>query len=77
MPADTAPVTLLLQRLTELPAVVTRDTARHFISGNRNGFAERARLKLTGYFITDTLLRESENRTLANLIRSQFPGGKG
>ncbi len=73
-PTDTAPVTLLLPRLTELPAVVTNDTAHHFISGNLNGFEERARLKMAGYFITDTLLRKSENRTLANLLRSQFPG---
>jgi hypothetical protein len=72
-PKDTAPITLLVSRLTELPAVVTHDTVRRNISGNLNAFDERARLKITGYFITDTLLRKSENRTLANLIRSQFP----
>lgn len=73
-PADTAPITLLLAQVTELPAVITKDSARHFVSGNLNGFEERARLKVAGYFITDTLLRKSENRTMANLIRSQFPG---
>jgi hypothetical protein len=73
-PADTAPITLLLSRLTELPAVVTNDSTPHLISGNLRGFEERARLKLAGYFINDTLLRKSENRTLSNLIRSQFPG---
>lgn len=73
-PADTAPITLLLARVTELPAVVTNDSAHHFVSGNLNGFEERARLKFSGYFITDTLLRKSENRTVSNLIRSQFPG---
>lgn len=70
---DTAPVTVLLERVAELPAVVTRDSLHPFISGHLNGFEERARLKLTGYFITDTLLRKSENRTLGNLIRSQLP----
>ncbi len=72
-PRDTSPITLLLARVTELPAVVTRDSLHPFISGNLNGFQERARLKMTGYFITDTLLRKSENRTLGNLIRSQLP----
>jgi hypothetical protein len=72
-PRDTAPLTVLLERVTELPAVVTRDSTRPFISGSLNGFEERARLKLTGYFITDTLLRKSENRTLGNVIRSQLP----
>jgi hypothetical protein len=73
-PRDTAPLTLLLERVAELPAVVTRDSAHHFISGSLNGFEERARLKMAGYFITDTLLRKSENRTLGGLLRSQFPG---
>jgi hypothetical protein len=72
-PRDTAPLTLLLERVAELPAVVTRDSAHRFIAGPLNAFEERARLKLTGYFITDTLLRKSENRTLGNLIRSQLP----
>ncbi len=73
-PRDTAPITLLLERITELPAVVTKDSLHPFISGNLNGFQERARLKIADYFITDTLLRNSENRTTANLLRSQFPG---
>jgi hypothetical protein len=73
-PRDTAPMTVLLERVTELPAVVTRDSTRPFVSGNLNGFQERARLKMAGYFITDTLLRKSENRTVGNLLRSQFPG---
>lgn len=29
-PADTAPITLLLAQVTELPAVITKDSARHF-----------------------------------------------
>ncbi len=73
-PRDTAPLTLMLEHVTELPAVVTSDSLHPFISGNLNGFQDRAKLKLAGNFITDTLLRKSENRTLANLLRSQFPG---
>lgn len=72
-PRDTGPITLLLERITELPAVVTKDSLHPFISGNLNGFQERAKLKLTGYFITDTLLRKSENRTVGDLLRSQLP----
>src|SRR5215467_12679729 len=50
-PKDTAPITMLLARVAELPAVVTRDTARHYISGNVNAFEERARVRVAGYFI--------------------------
>jgi hypothetical protein len=73
-PRDTAPITLLLSRVAELPAVVTRDTARHYISGNLNAFEERARMRVAGYFIMDSLLRKSENRSFSNLLRSQLPG---
>jgi hypothetical protein len=73
-PRDTAPITLLLARVAELPAVVTRDTARHYISGNLNAFEERARIRVAGYFIMDSLLRKSENRSFSNLLRSQLPG---
>ena len=71
---DTAPITLLLPRLTELPAVVTNDTAHHFISGNLNGFAERARLKMAGY---SSPTRCSANRRIGRwttFSAQQFPG---
>ena len=73
-PKDTTPLTLTMTRVTELPAVVTRDTARHFISPALNGFDERARLHLTGYFVTDSILRKEESRPLGNVLRSHFPG---
>ena len=73
-PKDTTPLTLAMTKVTELPAVVTRDTARHFISPALNGFDERARLHATGYFVTDSILRKEENRTVGNVLRSHFPG---
>ena len=73
-PKDTTPLTLAMTRVTELPAVVTRDTARHFISPALNGFDQRARSHVTGYFVTDSTLRKEENRTVGNVLRGHFPG---
>jgi hypothetical protein len=73
-PKDTTPLTLAMTKVTELPAVVTRDTARHFISPALNGFDERARTHVAGYFVTDSTLRKEENRTVGNVLRSHFPG---
>lgn len=73
-PKDTTPLTLAMTKVTELPAVVTRDTARHFISPALNAFDERARNHVTGYFVTDSTLRKEESRTVGNVLRSHFPG---
>ena len=73
-PKDTTPLTLAMTKVTELPAVVTRDTARHFISPALNAFDQRARLRVTGYFVTDSILRKEENRTVGNVLRGHFPG---
>jgi hypothetical protein len=73
-PKDTTPLTLMMTKVTELPAVVTRDTARHFISPALNGFDERARAHVTGYFVTDSTLRKEESRPLGNVLRTHFPG---
>jgi hypothetical protein len=73
-PKDTTPLTLTMTKVTELATVVTRDTARHFISPALNGFDERARLHATGYFVMDSILRKEENRTVGNVLRSHFPG---
>lgn len=64
------PVTLVLQRAAQrLPAVVTRDTARHYLSPTLSGFEERRRTGM-GYFVSEAELRKEDNRPLANVLRS-------
>lgn len=72
-PADTTPVTLILAHVTELPAVVTRDSVRRYISPGLRSFEER-RHQGFGYFITDSLLRKNESTPLGNLLLPRFPG---
>lgn len=68
-PADTTPVTLIMRHIAELPAVVTKaDSERRWISPALRGFDERRRIRITGYFIADSVLRSDEGRPLANVL---------
>jgi len=72
-PADTVPLTLLLTpTATVLPAVVTKDSARHYISPGLREFEERRRGGF-GHFITEDELRKSDNREMSEVVR-QLPG---
>ena len=73
-PRDTTPLTIVMKRVTELPAVVTKDAAVHHISPALRAFDERMKHKTTGYFITDSILRREDNRTLANMLIAHAPG---
>lgn len=70
--ADTAPLTIMMSRVTELPKVVTRDSTPTYISPNLRGFQEREKTE-NGYFVDEATLRKNENRTLANLLETK-PG---
>jgi hypothetical protein len=73
-PADTAALTVILKRVTELPAVVTKaDSSRHFLSPALRGFEERRHAGMGGYFISEAELRKAENSTLGNVVR-RLPG---
>jgi hypothetical protein len=72
-PTDTNSITAILKHVAELPAVVTRDSARRYISPALRGFEER-RKQGHGYFIDETVLRKEENRTLGNLLIAHAPG---
>ena len=73
-PADTAPVTLTLRRLTQLSPVVTKaNSTPQYISPALRGFEERRRSGF-GYFVGDSVLRANEGRLLANLLASRMPG---
>jgi hypothetical protein len=71
---DTNPVTVVLKRVTELPAVVTRDTARHYISPTLRSFEDRMRNRTTGYFIDEATLRKEDGRPLGNVLTAHAPG---
>jgi hypothetical protein len=73
-PRDTTPITVVMRRVTELPAVVTKapETSR-YISPHLQGFEER-RKRGFGSFIGDSVLRANENHPLANVIMSRAPG---
>lgn len=72
-PKDTMPITVVLERLTELPAVVTTDSGPHYINANLRGFEER-RHQAFGYFITGAQLREEENSKLFDILSRHIPG---
>jgi hypothetical protein len=71
---DTAGITLLLKRVAELPAVVTRDSAPHFISPALRGFEERRKTRTAGYFIDEATLRKEDGRPLGNVLVGRAPG---
>lgn len=64
------PVTLVLQPTAQrLPAVVTHDTLRHYLSPTISAFEERRKTGM-GYFVSEAELRKEETRPLANVLRS-------
>jgi hypothetical protein len=72
-PADTSPLTIVMKRTAQaLPAVVTKDSARRYISPGLQGFEERRRAGF-GHFIDDSTLRASEGRTMAYMV-ARLPG---
>ena len=74
-PRDTTPVTLTMQRVTQLPTVVTTDSAPHYVSPALRGFLERSKRE-AGYFLDEAVLRKNENRSLANVMRARMPGAQ-
>ena len=73
-PKDTVPITVVMRRVTELPAVVTKDSAAKFRSAALRGFEERRKNASAGYFITEEQLRKSDGRPLANVLTGSAPG---
>lgn len=67
------PVTLTLTRTAQrLPAVVTRDSARHYLSPALSAFEDRRKTGM-GYFVPEAQLRKEDTRPLANILRSHVP----
>ena len=72
-PADTVPVTVVLQPVVKLPEVVTTGTPR-FISPSLRSFEERRLHSTTGYFVSDSVLRKEDGRMLGTVLLSHVPG---
>jgi hypothetical protein len=73
-PSDTAAITVVMKRATELPAVITRDSAPHYISPALRGFEQRRASHTAGYFIDEKALRKEDNRPLGNVLIAHAPG---
>ena len=72
--SDTVPITVLMKRVAELPAVITKDAAPKFLSPALRGFEERRKNHSSGYFINDSILRKEDNRQLGNVLVAHVPG---
>src|SRR5262249_17633738 len=72
-PNATTPITVVFERAQQLPAVVTTDSAPHWVSPALQGFEERRKEGL-GYFIPNDVLRKEENRRLADVLRTHLAG---
>ena len=67
--SDTVPLTLLLTPTTTvLPAVVTMDSAPHYISPGLRAFEERRKAGF-GRFITEDELRKSDSHEMPDVLR--------
>lgn len=76
-PADTAPITMTLRRVTELAPVVSKAHQTPYISPSLRGFEERRLSPVaTGYFVSDSVLRANEGHLLADVLRSRMPNLK-
>ncbi|MEP6496109.1 MAG: TonB-dependent receptor plug domain-containing protein [bacterium] len=73
-PDDTIPITVLLSKAVELPAVVTRDSAPHYTSPGLRGFEQRRGASSGGYFVAEADLRKADDRKLGEVLRSRVPG---
>jgi hypothetical protein len=71
---DTVPITILMKRVAELPAVVTKDAAPKYLSPALRSFDERRKNHASGYFINDSILRKEDDRPLANVLVAHAPG---
>jgi hypothetical protein len=70
-PSDLTPLTVVIERLTELPGVVTTGASpSKYLSPALRGFEERRRSHVSGVFIGDSIIRRDESRQLADLLRT-------
>lgn len=66
-PRDTTPVTVVLTRMTDLAAVLIKDSTNKYISPNLRAFEERRRMGI-GHFVTEGELRKQDGLTLGHAL---------
>jgi hypothetical protein len=70
-PTETTPLTVVMERVTQLPGVVTKSTSpTKNLSPSLRGFDERMQAHVSGVFIGDSVIRRDESRRLADLLRT-------
>jgi hypothetical protein len=67
-------ISISLSRAVLLAPVVVADGAPRWLSPALRGFEERRRLRVSGYFVADSVLRKEESRKLGDLLRAHVPG---
>ena len=73
-PEDTTPLTLILERVVELPAIATIDSAPRYRSSGLRGFEARRQMKAGGEFMSEAEIRKDEGRSLGTLLMAYMPG---
>jgi hypothetical protein len=75
-PADTNPLTIIMERATELPAFAVVDSTRRYLSPNLRTFEEHRHNATSGYFLNEAQLRTAESRgqSIASALMSGMPG---
>jgi hypothetical protein len=70
-PTQTTPLTVVMERVTQLPEVVSKSTSpAKYLSPSLRGFDERMRTHVSGVFISDSIIRRDESRRLADILRT-------
>ena len=72
-PADTLPLTLILEKVTELAGVTVIDSAPQYRSPGLRGFEERRQHASAGSFIPEAVLRKEGARPLGNVLLAHIP----
>lgn len=73
-PADTTPLTVVIERAQPLPKVIVNQKEEKFLSPALRGFEARRLSGEGGYFISDSVFRSHENERLTELMQSRMPG---
>ena len=72
--SDTIPITLLLKRIVELPAMSVVDSAPRYMSPALRGFEERRHNAVSGTFIPESVIRKEQDRNLGNFLLGRLAG---
>ena len=72
-PSDTAPLTIVMTKATQLEKVVVTDSSPHYISPNLRTFEER-KSRGIGRFIDEAEMRKNDSHSMFDVLMSHLPG---